>query len=72
MRVPAYLDMETFYEAQRKKDDMKRMMEQAKLQEVTGKPRISHKSHSLSRDVKDLYSWQKEVQKKKQDLLRQK
>jgi len=48
------------------------MLEQAKLQEVTGKPKISHKSHSMSRDVKDLYNWSKDVQKKKQDLLRQK
>ena len=38
--------------------------------EVTGKPRISQKAQSLTRDVGDLYNWQKETQKKKEDLQR--
>jgi hypothetical protein len=40
------------------------------LRENTGKPQISEKAKSLSRDIKDLYEWQRDNNKKKEDLLR--
>eukprot|EP00347_Sterkiella_histriomuscorum_P022148 403331512 len=68
--IPAYLDMETHYEQQRRKEDLKRLYDTQKLQEVTGKPQISQKAQSLTRDVSHLYNWQKDLQKKKEDLQR--
>ncbi|CDW75263.1 UNKNOWN [Stylonychia lemnae] len=70
--IPAYLDMDTFFESQRRKEDLKRAIDQAKLLEVTGRPQISQKAQSLSREIKDLYDWQKEKQQKKEDMQRQK
>lgn len=67
-QVPAYMDMNTYLENQRKKEDMKRLYDQDKLREVTGKPQISGKARSLHRKVDDLYTWQKDAQRKKEDL----
>ena len=64
--------MNTYQENLRRKDEMKRLYDQDKLREVTGKPLISEKARSLNRGVNDLLNWQKEAQKRKEDLQKQK
>jgi len=45
-------------------------MEMERMKEVTGHPRISSRAMSLNRDLTDLYNWQKQANKKKEDLHR--
>ena len=66
-QLKSYKDTNYYFERQKQIEDLKRVIDNEKFKDITGKPQISDKAQSLNRDVNDLFNWQKENQRKKED-----